>query len=431
MSIADPVQARSGAEPARPTLASLAALHRLFCVPSAAVNLAVLRIAVFTALAVTTLQAHVVDFSRLPDALLVARPQLGGILTALPRDPTLVQCATWALVGACVAAAAGWRFRPSSIVVALLSLYVLGIPQLYGKVDHYHHLVWLAWLLACSPCADQLVLGRSRRAPAASVRYGFPLRIAWVLIGCCYLFPGLAKLGESRIWLSSGNLRGLLEVQQWAAHGGVSIPSWALLPMAAATLVFEIGFLFAMFNRRLRPWFLVAGIAFHVGTFVTMRILFWDLWILYVAFIDWSRWFGGTERTDPRDPARPTLAMSALLLIGVGFTGFTGLVAAWPFASYPTFVGSYSGVDRAATVQVVAVTDGQERTLPLLDWLPASRRSAVLRDALHHPRVLAAMARDVAPDAQNVQVWQIDESTRPRDRGHTLDRTLLLRVDAR
>ena len=33
-------------------------------------------------------------------------------------------------------------------VAATLGVYVLGVPQLYGKVDHYHHVIALAVLLA-------------------------------------------------------------------------------------------------------------------------------------------------------------------------------------------------------------------------------------------------------------------------------------------
>ena len=415
-----------------PSLAPLAALQRLFWVPTAAVNLAVLRIAVFGALAVTALGSHVVAFSRLPGQLAGPLPQLGSLLVALPRQPLLVMIAMWTLVAACAAAALGWRIRVTGLVAALLSVYVLGIPQLFGKVDHYHHLVWLALLLACSPCADQLALDSRRRpVPDASPRYGFPLRVAWLLIGLCYFFPGLAKLGEWRVWLSAANLRGLLDLQQWAAHGGVPVPSWLLLPLAAATLAFELSFVFAVFNRRLRPWFVVGGIAFHIGTFVTMGILFWPLWICYVAFVDWSRWFGRPLAVDDEPPSRSALAASAVLVLGVTLTGLTFLVAAWPFASYPTFVGHFAGSDRAATTEVVALVDGHERPAPVLDWLPASRRFAVVANALQHPRVLAALGRQAVADADSIQVWRVVESTRPGSRGHELSRRLLIQVAVR
>ena len=326
----------------------------------------------------------------------------------------------------------GGASASTALVAALLAVYVLGIPQLYGKVDHYHHLVWLALLLACSPCADQLAVDARRRSvPPASPRYGFPLRMAWLLIGFCYLFPGLAKLGEWKVWLSAANLRGLLDLQQWASHGGLPVPGWMLLPMAVGTLVFELTFVFAVFSPRLRPWVLVAGVAFHLGTFATMHILFWNLWICYVAFIDWSRWFGPAGRVDDDAPPRSTQVVAALLVIAVATAGLTFLTAAWPFASYPTFVGRFAGSDRAATTQVVAVVDGHPRRTPVLEWLPASRRAAVVHNALRKPGVLADLARQAVPKAESIQVWRVVESTRPRTRGDELSRSLLLTAKVR
>ena len=38
--------------------------------------------------------------------------------------------------------------RTSAIVTTILALYVFGIPQMFGKVNHSHHMVWLP---RCSP----------------------------------------------------------------------------------------------------------------------------------------------------------------------------------------------------------------------------------------------------------------------------------------
>jgi hypothetical protein len=312
------------------------------------------------------------------------------------------------------------------VTAAVSSLYVLGIPQMYGKVDHYHHLVWLAVLLACSPCGDALsVDSRAKPSPPRSVRYGFPLRIAWILIGACYLFPGLAKLGEWRTWLDPHNLRGLLWVQQWAAGGGISPPSWAFGAMAAATIVFEVGFIFAVFSRRLRPWALVVGLSFHFATYLTMRISFWSLMICYVAFVDWSR---RRSDTDAREPAAATVIAGTLLVIGVGLTGIATLMAAWPFACYPTFTGDYTGANRYTTSEVVAIEHGHKQTIDLFPWLPASRRPAVLQNTLRHPAILAELGHEAAPDARTIQVWRVTQSVLPSDRGKVLHRTLVKEV---
>jgi hypothetical protein len=415
-----------------PELGFLSLIHRTFWVPAAAVNLAVVRIAVFSSLSVMALQAHVVEFARVPDDLIVAPPQLGRVLVALPRSPGIATVALWLLVATCVAAAVGWRVRCTALAASVLSFYVLGIPQLYGKVDHYHHLVWLALLLACSPCADRLAVdSRHREAPPSSVRYGFPLRVSWLLIGLCYFFPGLAKLAEAPTWLSTANLRRLLDLQQWAAHGGLGVPSGMLLPLAVGTLVFELGFVFGVFSRRWRPWFLVAGLLFHLGTFATMHILFWNLWILYVSFVDWSRFVGRPAPPDARPPWRSTKVVSTVLVAGVALTGLMSLTATWPFASYPTFAGSFAGMRSASTTQVVAIVDGRPRVAPILDWLPESRRFGVVVNALHHPRTLVELGREAVPDADAIQVWRVIESTRPRTRGDVLSRKLLLEVKTR
>lgn len=75
-----------------------------------------------------------------------------------------------------LAAMVGFRARTAAGIWAVLAVWTLGIPNLYGKVDHYHHLVWFAVLLASSPCADALSLDRARRRapnPTVHVRYGF------------------------------------------------------------------------------------------------------------------------------------------------------------------------------------------------------------------------------------------------------------------
>jgi HTTM domain len=416
--------ASSPGEPAEPTGDSW--LRRRFFVPTAAVNLGVLRVAVFGALLIETLVSHAAEFSRLPDGMITSVPQIGPLLVALPRSSTVVTAAVWLMVAACVAAAVGWRTRVATVTAALLGLYVLGIPELYGKVDHYHHLVWLAVLLACAPCGDALGLDARRKPrPERSVRYGFPLRIAWVLIGACYLFPGIAKLSEWRIWLDPHNLRGLLWVQQWAAHGGISPPGWTLGAMAAGTVVFEIGFVFAVFSRRLRPWAIVLGLSFHAATYLTMRISFWSLMICYVAFVDWSRRDAPVDR---REPARTTAVAAVVLVVGVGLTGIAALVNAWPFACYPTFTGDYRHATISVTTEVVAVDHGRTTPIDLLPWLPASRRPAVLQHALEHHADLAELGREAEPGAGTIQVWRITESVRPGHRGEMLDRELVAEV---
>ena len=111
-------------------------------------------------------------------------------------------------------------------LAAVMSLYVLGLPQNQGKVDHYHHLIWFMALLAVGPSARFLSVDAVR----AAIRHGArgalepvlppgaalsTLRYVWALFGLVYLAPGLAKLERALTsgWASAENLRSILWIQ--------------------------------------------------------------------------------------------------------------------------------------------------------------------------------------------------------------------------
>src|SRR6185503_1400206 len=132
-------------------------------------------------------------YSRMPHELLVPPWGTAGWLQWVPVTPAWAAAACAALRAAAWAAALGLGTRVSAWSVALLSVYVFGIPQLFGKVNHHaHHLVWFAAILAASPCADvwsvDALVARRRAgantpAPAPHQAYALPLRLVWLLYG--------------------------------------------------------------------------------------------------------------------------------------------------------------------------------------------------------------------------------------------------------
>ncbi|MCA9245193.1 MAG: hypothetical protein KDA32_14645, partial [Phycisphaerales bacterium] len=140
----------------RHRVAAIAHFRRLFNEPADPLNLAFTRIVVFATLLIFTWELDAVTFARLPDALEVAPSGIGPLIMALPHDPNVVGWLVLALRVACGLVIVGLFTRPAAIISAILSLYVLGLPQVFGKVNHYHHLLWFATLLAASRCADTL-----------------------------------------------------------------------------------------------------------------------------------------------------------------------------------------------------------------------------------------------------------------------------------
>src|SRR6516165_1416599 len=267
-----------------------------FTARSSPINLAVLRIVFFAVLFQFVDVEHVVWFSQIPPELRFPPVGVGWLLPYVPVTPSAVALTAVMLRVCCLLALVGLFSRTSAALAALLALYVLGVPQLYGKVNHYHYLVAFAALLAASPCGDALsydaVRAAWRRAdrgqtapPAPSMAYALPLRFVWLLVGLIYFFPGFWKLWSSGFdWAFSDNLS-LQMHAKWLEYGDWTpffrLDQHPLLSQAAAflTIVFEISFVFLVFFPR--------GLLFHTLTYVFM-VIFFNVTAVYVAFVDWS-----------------------------------------------------------------------------------------------------------------------------------------------
>ena len=275
-----------------------------FTARSSPINLAVLRIVFFAVLFQFVDVEHVVWFSQIPPELRFPPVGVGWLLPYVPINSSAVTLTAVMLRVCCLSALVGLFSRTSAALAALLSLYVLGVPELYGKVNHYHYLVAFAALLAASPCGDALscdaVRAAWRRAdrgqtaqPAPSMAYALPLRFVWLLVGLIYFFPGFWKLWSSGFdWAFSDNLS-LQMHAKWLEYGDWTpffrLDQHPLLSQAAGflTIVFEISFVFLIFFPRVRLLAPLGGLLFHTLTYVFM-VIFFNVTAVYVAFVDWS-----------------------------------------------------------------------------------------------------------------------------------------------
>ena len=205
----------------------------------------------------------------------------------------------------------GYRTRSSIALATLISLYGFGLVGTLGHMDHQHHVIWFMTLLAAGPSGrflslDSLILAK-RNADRDEIESSFrglaalwTLRYIWVLMGLVYLGPGIAKLQSSLTdgWASSVNLRTImwkrwLQLYWYDPHWGKlvradSLPAWVLTTLGAGVVAFEIGFIFAVSFRRLRPYLALWGMAFHIGNALVLKIWFGTLAAAYVGLIDWT-----------------------------------------------------------------------------------------------------------------------------------------------
>ena len=324
-------------------------------------NLGIFRIVVFWMLLSFGTADDLALYSSLPASMHFPPVGLGPVLAKLPANPDLAAMLTIIFQIGCVLGMLGFLTRPVAVVVTILALYLLGLPQMFGKVNHSHHLVWFAAILATSRCGDALSIDalirrwRGRPDPVPALGYALPLRITWILLGLIYFFPGFWKLwGGGMDWIFGDHLRYQM-YHLWSTHEDYRTMTWLsesklLVTLGGiGTIAFELLFIVLVLGRRTRLIAALAGICFHASMAIVLRIGFFTLQISYISLIDWRRLFeriglltsrpfepGGATRAGAPSPI-PVAIMGVIIVVPVLLFGFRGENNGWPFACYPRF----------------------------------------------------------------------------------------------
>lgn len=353
------------------------ALRRFFCASTAPVNLAIFRIAVFWILGRFVQTAA--WYGSLPRDLMFPPPGWRRLGPLLPHGETAAILGV-VFTTACFCAMIGLFTRVSTAAAAILGVYVLGLPQFFGKIDHYHHLVWFAILLACAPAGatlsvDALIRRLARQEKPPETVPAFALRASWILIGFIYFFPGVWKLMRvGGDWIFGDSVK-LILYEVWSQRGSGFTPLFRLdqypvlyRGVGLLTIAFEISFLFLILNRRTRWFAVIAGIAFHLGIWAVMGINFWTLLVCYVAFLDVGR-ASAREEDDGLKPVPRSHWVGATLIAANFLCGVAGLDT-WPVAVYPRFDYDVQPVRATLTLELF---DAADRRLPF-DPSPVEKR---------------------------------------------------------
>lgn len=198
----------------------------------------------------------------------------------------------WAVLLVCaIALTIGWHSRLAALTVFLLilsfehrNLWVFNSGDLAVRIE--------ALFLALSPCGAALSVDQRRSAGtfwSAQQRARWPLRLMQVQLSLIYLASVQAKLSGDA-W-----------PQGTAVSYALRLPDMLLLPFPDglagsallmnfatwATLMIELSIGVLVWNKRLRPWVLAAGVVMHTLVMVTITVGFFTLamFVLYLAFV--------------------------------------------------------------------------------------------------------------------------------------------------
>jgi hypothetical protein len=224
-----------------------------------------------------------------PAALVDPVPLLGW----LDRMPSAEVFVVLQVVGGLAALAAALRKRPRlAFAVAWVCYLVLaGLRGSRGKVLHNDLL--LLWASAPFLLAPARI---DRHDPVPRRRYGWPIRVAIVIVALVYFLAGYHKLRRSGLeWAYGDNMR---YVALWGPSIGASgwdgLARWVgeHVWVARASGVFilglEVTFPVVVFVRRARVWYAVAAVLLHVTTWFLLGLDYWA-WAVTVplVLIDW------------------------------------------------------------------------------------------------------------------------------------------------
>lgn len=186
----------------------------------------------------------------------------------------------------------GYRTRLSAVVAVLCMITLQrGNSTIFNSGDLVLRQIGI--VVALAPCGLLLSLdarrARRRGEGPAPWRAPWALRLLQLELAIGYALSAWAKLRGST-W-HDGTAIGLAlrieDLQRFAPPEWLFEQSVLLNALSWFTLLFEGGFLLAVWNRRLRPWVLGVGVAFHLGIDIFLDIGFFSvaMWIAYLAFI--------------------------------------------------------------------------------------------------------------------------------------------------
>jgi len=202
-------------------------------------------------------------------------------------------------------------FKTNFFVLLASGLYMYWVAQWFsfGWVHHLHPpLLFSMIVLGLSPSGARLsvdhLLKRLRenhaaqqfipKTDATSPYAAWPLRFVQVIIILLYFLSGYAKLKISGWeWANGTTLQWYLmnDYLTFGAPEGLWLANHKTLCILLSylTLIFETGFILALFMPRYAPWFLLVSFSFHLGTYITMRTFFEFLWLAYPVFFNFPK----------------------------------------------------------------------------------------------------------------------------------------------
>jgi hypothetical protein len=272
----------------------VAAWHRHWFAPASLVDLGVARAVVAGIFLALDPRTRYLRVALVPAAFW--RPL--AVVAALPQpDLATLRLMGHATAALLVAVLVGVWTRVALVAVLPLLFVQEAWLNSAGKIVHGTlPAVWALVFLVLSPCDRRFALGpawrrwRTGTPPPATSRYArWAVELAFVEVAGFYALAGVSKLRTAGLgWADGWTLQYFLLLMGTPAGLALAASPALCAVLSKLVLAFELGAPLGI-ARPLRPFVLAGGVAFHLGTTIAMRIVFWPVVALYLVFVPWER----------------------------------------------------------------------------------------------------------------------------------------------
>lgn len=231
-------------------------------------------------------------------------------------DADTLQAVSFAFTLSSFCALTGIAYRITAPLTAFLALYVYGLPQNFGKINHGSSLLVIslfvfAWARAADVWSFDAWYRRWRLKlppmPPPSGEYRWPIQFVLLLVVTMYGAAGVAKLSAAGWdWALSDSMR-LLLLRHHFTHSpptnvGVWIADFPRLCQALAlgALVLELAAPLALFGKGLRRVVLPGLALLQLSIWLLMGVFFENMIPVFLCLLPWTpllgKWDAAVER---------------------------------------------------------------------------------------------------------------------------------------
>jgi predicted DCC family thiol-disulfide oxidoreductase YuxK len=226
-------------------------------------------------------------------------------LPQLSTQALSVMDAIWKLSLIC--AAIGFFTRSSAAVAGILSIYLFGLPNNFGKTHHLEvMLLWAFLIFAIGRSGDAWSVDKLIRTARAGLgaaippkrrsgEYTWPIRLIWVVMAMIYFEAGVSKLRHSGIgWVTSDAMAFFLRRAQYHITDAEPLSNWGLWIanhgwsshlLAFMGISLELSYPLALFSKRLRWIIMPSGMLMQTGIAVLMGPNFYQMIICQLLWL--------------------------------------------------------------------------------------------------------------------------------------------------